>query len=265
MLVRFASERFLFRLSQSRFREHFLLKGALLFAIWSPDHEMHRPTRDVDLLGFGEPDVEKMAGIVQEIAGLSFPDDGLQFEAGSVTAQSIREDNVHSGIRVRLTANLDKALIRLQVDVGFGDTVTPAAEFVELPRMLSDLPAAPLRAYPVYTVIAEKLEALVRLGAENSRLKDFFDLTVLLARFELDEEILCCAVARTFERRQTTIPTAEPIGLSDEFAVDKAAQWIAFLKRNRLDGVAPFDETIKSLRDRLMPLLKKIGRSDYRS
>jgi predicted nucleotidyltransferase component of viral defense system len=171
-LVRYGSERLLYRLSQSHYVDRFLLKGAMLFRVWT--EETHRPTRDIDLLGFGANDTDELAQIFREVSQTDVEPDGLVFRPETVKAESIREEAAYAGIRITMEAKLENARIPIQVDIGFGDAVTPGPEEVQYPVLL-DLPAPRLRSYPVYTVIAEKLEAMVLLGEANSRMKDFYD------------------------------------------------------------------------------------------
>ena len=236
LLTRFALERLLYRLSISRHREQFLLKGALLFDLWFD--EPHRPTRDADFLAFGSPDLSAMAATFREICALE-AEDGITFDPTSVKAQEIRKEANYAGIRITLTGSLDRARCPVQADIGFGDAVTPAPEETDYPLLLNDLPTPRLHVYPRYTVIAEKYHAIASLGIANSRMKDFFDLWVLTRQSELDPTILRRAIAATFVRRSTALPTNTPVGLSDEFAGDgaKQIQWRAFKARNQL--VAP--------------------------
>jgi hypothetical protein len=233
LLTRFALERLLYRLSISRYREQFLLKGALLFDLWFD--EPHRPTRDADLLAFGSPGLAAMAQTFRELCTLEV-EDGIVFDPTSVKANEIRKEANYAGIRITLLGSLDGARCPVQADIGFGDAVTPAPEETAYPVLLSDLPAPRLRVYPRYTVIAEKFHAIVTLGIANSRMKDFFDLWVLTLHSELDATILRRAITATFARRGTTLPTNTPVGLSDEFAADRAkqTQWRAFTTRNQL-------------------------------
>ena len=173
MLTRFALERLLYRLSVSSHRDQFVLKGALLFDLWFD--QPHRPTRDADLLGFGAADLSVLEATFREIREIPVAD-GIVFAPASVKAFEIRKDANYAGIRLTLTGELHGARCAVQVDIGFGDAVTPAVEEADYPAILADLPAPRLRVYPRYTVIAEKLEAIVSLGITNSRMKDFFDL-----------------------------------------------------------------------------------------
>ena len=236
VLVRYALERLLYRLSQSAHADSFFLKGAMLFTLW---YDMpHRPTRDVDLLGFGASDLASVTQTFKDIASVVV-EDGISFNPESVAAEETRKEAGYAGARVIITAELAGARVKAQVDVGFGDAVTPGPVQAVYPVLLSDFPAPTLQTYPVYTVIAEKLHAIALLGMTNSRLKDYFDLSVLLERETLDADVLAQAIAATFTRRGMLVPTELPIGLSEEFANDASRQalWRAFLKKNQL--VAP--------------------------
>lgn len=255
VLVRFALERILYRLAESRHAERFLLKGALLFTLW---YDMpHRATRDADLLSFGAADLDTVAEIFREIAALAV-DDGIVFDPASVTVEEIRKEAAYGGVRVFISSELAKARCKSQIDVGFGDAVTPAPIDSVYPVLLDDLPPPRLRTYPTYTVVAEKLHAIVLLGMANSRLKDYFDLSVLIERETLDTELLGRAIQATFARRGTAVPEALPIGLSDEFSLDPSRQslWVAFLKKNDLTS-EPLPIIVGRLRSALVPVLKR--------
>ena len=255
VLVRFALERILYRLSQSEHADRFLLKGALLFTLW---YDMpHRATRDADLLGFGASDLASIAETFRDIAAVAV-DDGIAFDPASVTVEEIRKEAGYGGVRVIIAGELAKARCKTQIDVGFGDAVTPAPVDSVYPVLLDDLPAPRLRAYPTYTVIAEKLHAIALLGMTNSRLKDYFDLSVLLEREILDTDMLAQAIKATFERRGMSVPDAAPIGLTDEFAHDSSRQslWLAFLKKNELPP-EPLPAIVDRLRSSLAPALNR--------
>ena len=249
VLVRFALKRILYRMTLSQHADRFLLKGALLFTLW---YDMpHRATRDADLLGFGASDLVSVAETFRDIAAVAV-DDGIAFDPASVTVEEIRKEAGYGGVRVIIAGELAKARCKTQIDVGFGDAVTPAPVDSVYPVLLEDLPAPKLRAYPTYTVIAEKLHAIALLGMTNSRLKDYFDLSVLLERENLDTDLLAQAIKATFERRGMSVPDVVPIGLTDEFAHDSSRQslWLAFLKKNELPP-----ETLHVIVDRLRSLL----------
>ena len=232
VLIRFALERILYRLSQSAHSERFLLKGALLFNLW---YDMpHRPTRDADLLGFGASDLESVAQTFRDIASVAV-DDGIEFDPASVVAEEIRKAAGYAGARVLIDGELARARCRTQIDIGFGDAVTPGPVDATYPVMLADLPAPRLRTYPVDTVVAEKLHAIALLGMTNSRMKDYFDLSVLLERETLAAGLLSEALKATFGRRGMAVPVGLPVGLSEEFAQDASRQslWRTFLKKTK--------------------------------
>ncbi len=259
ILDRYAVERLLYRLSISGHRNDFLLKGALLFAVWID--APHRPTRDADLLGFGEPAPDRLADSIGQLCAIAAPD-GITYDATTVKVEEIRLQASYPGLRVTLRANLDGARCNVQLDVGFGDAVTPAPAEAEYPGLLPDLPAPRLRMYPRETVCAEKLEAIALLGIANSRLKDYFDLLALGREGAMDTADLARAIAATFERRGTPLPEGIPLGLSPAFATDpdKRRQWDAFLNRNRLDAPA-LDATIEEIVGFLdQPLARARGR-----
>jgi Nucleotidyl transferase AbiEii toxin, Type IV TA system len=259
VLVRFALERLLYRLSTSAHADRFVLKGALLFTLW---YDLpHRATRDADLLGFGDSDMASMAAVFKDIAamgGKDAGDDGIVFDPSSIRVAEIRKDAGYGGVRVTLNGQLANARCVAQVDVGFGDAVTPAPSDAVYPVLLDDLPAPHLRTYPVYTVIAEKLHAVVVLGMVNSRLKDYLDLVVMVERETLDAATLARAIAATFQRRGTGVPAALPVGLSDEFASDatRMALWHALLKKNAIVH-RPLVDVVAVIRAVLWPAIKQ--------
>ena len=246
VLMRYAIERFLYRLSLVSARDVYWLKGALLFDLWFD--VPHRPTRDADFLGFGPADTGALASTIREICGVAV-DDGMEFDPASITVEEIREEANYGGLRVRLVSRLGKARCTVQLDVGYGDAVTPGPEEAIYPTLLDDQPAPRLRVYPRAAVAAEKLEAIVSLGMANSRMKDYFDLRALALEGVLDAQLLGDAIAATFQRRRTAVPVDVPLGLSDEFARDaaKQTQWKAFLGKNRL-AAPTLDEVIEEVR-----------------
>lgn len=253
VLVRFALERMLYRLGQSAHADRFLLKGALLFTLW---YDLpHRATRDADLLGFGASDLASVAQTFREVASVAV-DDGIRFDAASVKVEAIRKEAGYAGARIMIDADIAGARCRTQIDVGFGDAVTPGPVDATYPVLLADLPAPRVRTYPVYTVVSEKLHAIVVLGMTNTRLKDYLDLSVLLEREDLDAATLTSAIAATFTRRGTELPRSLPVGLSDEFASDPSRQalWQAFLRKNDM-APRPLAEVVTLLRGGLAPAM----------
>ena len=259
VLVRFVAERFLHRLSRSAHSDAFLLKGAMLFVAW--EGMPHRITRDIDLLGFGDPSMARIGGVMREIASTQVEDDGTRFDVNSMRAEEIRSTRAYQGVRVSMLALLGKARVRLQVDVGFGDAVTPGPEAVTFPSLLGH-PATVLRAYPVETVVAEKSVALIERGMSTTRMKDFFDLLHLSRTRTFQGELLGAAISATAERRGIDItPGAVPC-LSPEFAGDRAkqAQWLAFCRRLRQNPPAePLDAVVASLAEFLGPMIGAVA------
>ena len=255
LLTRYALERLLYRLSVSDHRERFVLKGAMLFAIWQNDP--FRPTRDLDLLGHGDPDPATVAATIRSICSVEVADDGVVFDVAGIEAAPIRSEDEYPGVRVRTGATIAGARLPIQIDVGFGDVITPEAIEIEYPTLL-DAPAPILRAYPPETVVAEKTEAIVSLGIGNSRMKDFYDLWTIAQTFAFDGDGLAEAIRRTFERRRTPLPEQVPVGLSASFALEREIQWRAFLARDRLE-VAPASlaHVIDDLRAFLEPVLAR--------
>ena len=264
LLTRYALERMLYRLSISKQRDQFLLKGALLFDLWFD--VPHRPTHDADFLGFGSAEIPHIEEIFRDICRIEV-EDGIAFQPDTVKAAEIRKEANYAGVRVTLLGMLDSARCAVQIDIGFGDAVVPGPDEVHYPVILGEMPGPHLHVYPRYTVVAEKLEALTSLGMLNSRMKDYFDLWILAKHSDFDGQILSRAVAATFERRRTAVPTGVPIGLSDEFVNDaqKGKQWQGFLRKNALDPM-PLATVISDLRGFLMPVLAAIaagGSHDY--
>jgi hypothetical protein len=249
-------ERFLYRLSKSEYADKFVLKGALMLSAWNAP--LLRPTMDIDLLGTTGNDIGAMAAIVRQIcAGHVEPDDGLVFDAATVQGERIAEVAEYAGVRIRFRATLDAARIQMQLDIGFGDVVVPAAVPMSYPTIL-DLPAPHLLGYSRETAVAEKFEAMVKLGELNSRMKDFFDIWLLARSFDFDGSRLCEAIEKTFERRGTVLPIGEPVALTAEFSGNpqKQAQWAGFIRRMKLQDVPLLAEIVDRLREFLMPPLR---------
>jgi predicted nucleotidyltransferase component of viral defense system len=253
VLTRYALERFLYRLSQSPYQNQFILKGALLFSIWSD--ETHRPTRDLDLLGYGQTEIDYLKQVFREICLTQVEPDGLEFKADEVGGSRIKENQQYEGVRINFRAFLGtKTRIDIQIDIGFGDAVTPAATEVQFPTLLEQFPSPCLRAYPPETVIAEKFQAMVKLSIANSRLKDFYDIWFLCNKFEFKGPEIGSAIQATFERRNTPIPQEIPSAFSAQFGQIKLKDWNAFLSKNKLNtNGASFNNVLSKLENFLMP------------
>jgi len=236
----YAIERFLYRLSQSRYCDDFILKGALAFLVWGGP--IHRSTRDIDLLGFMSNEVENLVDITQEICSLSVEDDGMSFPPENVQGILIKEDADYEGVRLTFFGYLGKARIKMQIDVGFSDHVFPKPVRTEYPTLLS-YPAPELKNYPRESVIAEKFQAMIYLGEINSRMKDFYDIWFLASHFDFDGSLLQEAVTQTFRQRKTDIPSGSIHAFSENFVEKKSLQWIAFLERNGIEN-APYEFSV---------------------
>lgn len=259
LLTRYALERLLYRIGASEGTDQFVLKGAYAFLVWQQD--LHRPTKDLDLLGYGDPD--ELETLFRRVCEGDVPDDGVSFDSDSVSAVPIRDQEAYDGMRVTLNASIGSANLRLRVDVGFGDAVVPEPEVTEVPSLL-DFPPAELRTYPQETVVAEKLHGMVTFGIANSRMKDFYDVWFLSTRFPFDGTILTKAIASTFSRRKTDVPLEIPLALTDEFAHDdqKQAHWASFTDRTRIDTFeSDLGSVIEQLRSFLRSPLKAVNMS----
>jgi len=257
ILTDYGLQRLLYRLSVSPYRDEFVLKGAMLFSYWSGD--AFRATKDADFLKSGEASMDYLREVFTNLCNQSVePDDGLIFDPASVSAEEIREEDAYGGIRITMTAKLSGARISIQADIGIGDVITPAAQEIEYPVLL-DMPAPKLKAYPVETVIAEKFEAMVHLGFANSRMKDFYDIWALSKFMKPDCDTLAMAIANTFRRRGTALPSDTPVALTGEFSRDdmKQKQWAAFIRRAAVgnSAKATLHETVEEIRPMLMSMV----------
>jgi len=256
ILTRYALERLLYRLSVSAHRDKFVLKGAMLFSLWTPTP--YRATGDLDLLGVGDSAEASLLNVFVDVLGVDAPDDGAAFRPETVRTEPMRPQDEYAGVRVLFDAVIASARLPIQVDIGFGDVITPAPSEIEYPSLLG-MAKPKLKTYPPETVVAEKLEALVSLGVGNSRMKDFFDLWAISRSFSFAGPVLTKAIRATFERRATAPPSETPFGLSEAFATDpaKQSQWLAFLRRTEIAlAPEPLSELIPAIRAFLTPLLR---------
>lgn len=255
VLIRYVGLRFLARLAASEHASRFLLKGATMFLVWHGS--MHRPTSDIDLLGFVDADETKLADLIRSVCTQEVDEDGVRFDPNSVRVEKIREETAYGGLRCLIDATLGSAKLRVQLDVGFGDDVTPEPEVVEVPRLLDDEVRRELKAYTPETVVAEKFEAIVKLGLANSRMKDYLDLDLLLNSGEIDRQSLAEALQRTFRRRKTPLPKTLPVGLTEEFWSDDLARrrWQAYVNRNRLN-VSSLEDVCQRIGREILPAMR---------
>lgn len=257
VLEYYAMERFLFRLASSPASDRFVLKGALMFVAWGAHG--FRPTRDIDLLARMPNDAEAIASVVREACLIGVPEDGMAFDPASVRAGVIKEGADYEGVRVTFRASLQNARVAMQIDVGFGDVVTPRPVDTVYPTILSFSPPQ-LAGYTRETAIAEKFEAMVHLGLLNSRMKDFFDVWLLSSQFAFDGATLAAAVGRTFANRKTAVE-AGSLALTAGFSGDpaKQTQWAGFLRKLRTtEAPTRLGEVTGAIAEFLLPVVESI-------
>jgi Nucleotidyl transferase AbiEii toxin, Type IV TA system len=256
LLVRFALERLLFRLSLSAYRDNYILKGGMLVTQWL-EHN-NRETRDMDFLGFGDADAEAIKVIFAEIMTIA-SDDGLAFNTEALVASAIREEMEYGGIRLRTTAYIERTRIPVTLDIGFGDALARSSDRIDYPSLL-DMDRPSIRAYPPAAVIAEKFQAVVTLGLANGRMKDFYDLWAIPKAMPVDEAELDTAIAATFNRRATPVPNDRPVGLSETMAQDADAgrRWRAYIDSLELP-VLDFAEVLDDIWALLAPSCSRLN------
>jgi predicted nucleotidyltransferase component of viral defense system len=235
ILVRYALERALYRLSISDHRDRFVLKGGMLVTLWLDDG--NRETRDADFLGSGDSEHNRLRTTFAEILGIQI-DDGLDFDIDSLTATAIREDMEYGGVRLRTTAHLERTRVPITIDIAFGDAL-PEVQALEYPSLLG-METPQIRTYPPEIVIAEKFQAMVALGVANGRMKDYYDLWAIPRSVQINDGKLDTAIQATFERRKTAVPIDRPPGLSAEFVNDdaKQRQWRAYARSIDIDDLS---------------------------
>ena len=259
LLQYYALERWLYRLSRSDYSERLILKGRIA-VVCMAGAPLTRPTRDIDLLGRLSNDLDSIRAVISGISVIPVEDDGLVFDPATVITERIAVDADYHGVRAKFRGHLENARIAMQIDIGFSDVMTPGPVHMTYPTILQQ--SAPrLLAYNRETAVAEKFEAMVKLGELNTRIKDFFDIWLLAAHFAFGGRTLTAAVGATFNRRQTAIETA-PICFSERFASDpsKAIQWKAFVKRAILaDAPESFSQVMERVREFLQPVAMAIA------
>ena len=262
VLLRYAIERLLYRLSRSEYADRFVLKGAMLFNLWA--EVPYRATGDLDLLGYGDSTAARLVDTFKAVCATDVETDGVEFLAETVRAEQARENDEYQGVRVTLEARIAGARLSLQIDIGFGDVIVPQAQEIEYPVLL-EFPAPRLRAYPRETVVAEKFQAMVRFAALMSRMKDFYDLWAIATIFDFEGPVLAEAIRATFERRGTILPRQTPDALAPEFADNptKQAQWQGFLRRTAIAmAPKPLPVILAKIRQFAMPPTTAVAKGD---
>jgi predicted nucleotidyltransferase component of viral defense system len=247
VLQYYAMERFLYRLSKTRYADKFILKGGLLFYVWNLP--LRRPTRDIDFRGYVSNNSKSLLNIINEVITEPAPEDGIVFDPQSVSVEETQIDADYQGIRVKLTALLERSRIPIQIDIGFSDDLTSKVDSIEYPNILPDLKTVQMKGYPKEAVVAEKFHAMVRHAELNSRMKDYYDIWLISETFELESKSLEKAIESTFKKRDTEIPSERPLSLSAEFARASQIRWTNFLNKMDLENeqVADLQSVIEKI------------------
>jgi predicted nucleotidyltransferase component of viral defense system len=258
VLIWYCLERFLYRLGRSEYSDKFILKGAMLFAVWTG--QPLRATKDLDMTAYGKFNINNLQAVFAEICGVDVENDGIVFDTDGISITPIRENQEYQGQRIKLPVSLGNAKVRLQIDIGFGDAVIPAPVRIKYPSLLN-FPVPQIRAYSKETVIAEKLHTMIVLGIANSRMKDFYDIWIMSKQFDFDGSHLINAVIATFKRRKTDLPSELPLSLTEEFGRDDTVKkrWNAFI--NKIDNVGDkvsLNQAIDQIRDFLVQPLGEV-------
>ena len=259
VLTRYFQERLLYRMSQTRYRDNFYLKGgALLYAF---ERFAARPTLDIDFLGHN---ISNEGNIViaafREICSVPYEEDGIIFDIEHITAQNITEFKDYHGIRLSIPVQMDTISQVMTMDIGFGDVVTPSPVCLEYPLLLEHLPVPNILAYSIETVIAEKMHAVIDLADQSSRMKDYYDLFNLLSKEKYDSETLQEAIIRTFENRHTSYD-ANTMFFRKDFAGNSQMQtrWKAFLRKITKEADVSFFEVVTYIQTTLKPYWEKMS------
>jgi predicted nucleotidyltransferase component of viral defense system len=252
MLLFYFQERFLARVAQSHYRDSFILKGGL--NLYSRYGSAARPTRDVDLAGRNLSNtLETVSNAIKDIAVLEL-NDGVVFDTANLQTREIIESATYTGIRVELIAKFEDAFETLQLDLSFGNAITPGPVELRFPSLLGDTSHS-LLGYPLETIIAEKLAAAIEIGEGNTRLKDFYDLYWILGHETLNKTSLRQALGRTFRNRGT--PGDRRQRLADLNRPETQIAWTKFLRENPVTAPALFAEVLDTILTRLEPLLEE--------
>jgi Uncharacterized conserved protein len=251
----YVQQRLLYRLSVSDCADNFCLKGGLMIAAYNGG-ELLRPTDDIDLNGFGLGGIEDIEHAIRTAVSVDVPDDGVVFNPDSIKVQKDRGEGIIPGGKLVIEATFHTAKVLIKVDVGFGNVITPWASELEIPTLLPDhLPCPKISAYPLETIIAEKLHAMAQHGYDNTRLKDYYDIWKIQRNYEFDCDMLAKAVSATFEQQNRQLNSQMP-GLSDLFARKSERDWKAFLKKTIFKDDISLLEVVEDLRIFLIPVIE---------
>ncbi|MDD5464900.1 MAG: nucleotidyl transferase AbiEii/AbiGii toxin family protein [Candidatus Omnitrophica bacterium] len=261
ILQYYGMERFLYRFSRSKYADKFILKGALLFTVWQVPER--RITLDIDFLARYDNKVASIETVVRDICQVPVDSDGLIFDSETVQGRKIKEDADYEGVRVKFIGFLERSRIHMQIDVGFGDIIYPKPQVIDYPTILS-LPKPHFKGYPVESVVSEKFEAMVKLGLLNSRMKDFYDIWLMIRQFNFNGSDLAEALKRTFEHRKTNIPAGKPLFAEEIYdeKSDRQTLWKAFLRKGNIKHASEkLAITAKEIENFLIKPLDAINKS----
>ncbi len=236
LLQYYGMERFLYRFSRSKYADKFVLKGALMFTVWQIPQR--RTTLDIDFSSTYDNQIETIEKVIRDVCKVSVPPDGLVFDSQTVKGQKIKEDADYEGVRVKFRGFLERSRIPMQIDVGFGDVIYPKPKTINYPVIL-DFPQPHLKGYPAESVVSEKFEAMVKLGLLNSRMKDFYDIWLMMRQFNFDGLKLVEALKGTFKHRKTPLPEHKPLFAEEIYdeRSDRQTLWKALLKKGDIKYV----------------------------
>ncbi|WP_419072768.1 nucleotidyl transferase AbiEii/AbiGii toxin family protein [Phocaeicola coprocola] len=258
ILTRYFQERLLYRMSQTRYRNNFYLKGGAL--MYAYERFAARPTLDIDFLGNNISNKgSSIIAAFKEICSVPFEEDGVIFDVEHITAQNITEFKDYHGIRLSIPVKMDSIAQVLTMDIGFGDVVTPSPVNLDFPILLEHLPCANILAYSLETVIAEKMHAIIDLADQSSRMKDYYDLHRILKEEKYDSEVLQEAIIRTFENRHTpydenTMFFRKDFGINQQMEV----RWKAFMRKITKATDLSFSEVVAFIQETLRPYWENI-------
>jgi len=257
VLTYYGLERFLYRITKSEYEGKFVLKGALVMVTWGASPM--RITKDMDLRAFIQPDLQSVIGVMRDICNTEVEADAIQFDPDSIRAEQIVETAIYPGIRVRLMGFIERVRIPLQIDMAFSGPIVPEPKIRTYPTIL-DLPPPQIRSYPTEAIVAEKLDAIIQLGAINTRMKDFYDLWKIQSGFEFKGSLLLSSIRSIFDSRQTRLPEKTPIGISMSFAKDNQSLWEAFLRRigESNPEIISFEHVIEDVWNFVEPLIQSL-------
>lgn len=234
ILQYYAMERFLYRLSKTKYADKFILKGGLLLFVWGIP--LRRPTKDIDFRGYVSNNSKDILKVMNAVISESVPEDGIVFDGQSVSIDETQVDANYQGIRVKLNAFLQRTRIPIQIDIGFSDELLSKGEPIQYPSILPTLETSQMKGYPKESVVAEKFHAMVRHADLNSRMKDYYDAWLISETFEFECQSLVKAIETTFRNRNTDMPVERPISLTVEFASTNQTRWINFLQKMKIEN-----------------------------